>query len=70
MFEDPIVEEVRAIRQQHAEQFNFDLPAIVADIQRQEQTSGAKYVHRLPRKALTWRASTTHKRRETVNRGQ
>ena len=33
---DPIVEEVRRIRQEHAAQFNYDLDAIVADVRRSE----------------------------------
>lgn len=32
--EDPIVEEVRRIRDAHAAQFNYDIDAIVADYQR------------------------------------
>jgi len=39
MFKDPIVEEVRAIRQQHAARFNYDLRKIAEDLRKkQEQT--------------------------------
>ena len=33
---DPIVEEVRRIREEHAAEFHYDLDAIVADIKRTE----------------------------------
>jgi hypothetical protein len=44
MFEDPIVAEIRRVRQAHAAQFNNDLDAIVADVQRRERESGRQYV--------------------------
>ena len=34
--QDPIVEEIRKIREEHAAQFNYDLDAIVADLRRSE----------------------------------
>ncbi|MCZ7624534.1 MAG: hypothetical protein M5R38_00645 [Candidatus Methylomirabilis sp.] len=37
MWKDPIVEEVRKIRQRHAAKFNYDLDAICRDLQEQEQ---------------------------------
>ena len=50
MWKDPIVEEVRKIRQQHAKQFNYDLRAIVDDLRRQQEQSGRKYVRFEPRR--------------------
>jgi len=44
MFHDPIVEEVRAIREQLAAQFNFDIRKIVEDAQRRQATSGSRIV--------------------------
>ncbi len=44
MFHDPIVEEVRAIREQLAAQFNFDIRKIVEDAQRRQATSGFRIV--------------------------
>jgi len=35
--EDPIVEEVRRIRQEHAARFDYDLEAIFADLKRSEE---------------------------------
>jgi hypothetical protein len=34
---DEIVEEIRAARRQHAEQFNYDLDAIFADLVRRQR---------------------------------
>ena len=41
---DPIVDEVRRLRDAHAAKFNYDLKAIFRDIKEQERTSGRKYV--------------------------
>ena len=41
---DPIVEEVRRVREAHAAQFNYDLDAIFQDINAQELKSGHKFV--------------------------
>jgi len=50
MWKDPIVEEVRRIRQEHAERFNYDLRAIVDDLRKQQEQSGRKYVRFEPRR--------------------
>ena len=44
MYQDPIVEEVRAIREQLAAQFNFDIRKIVEDAQRRQATSKSRIV--------------------------
>lgn len=41
---DPIVDEVRRVRDAHAAQFNYDLDAIFRDIKEQEKRSGLKFV--------------------------
>jgi hypothetical protein len=41
---DPIVEEVRRIRDAHAAKFNYDPKAIFQDIKEQEKRSGRTYV--------------------------
>ena len=51
MKEDPIVAEVRRIRQEHAARFGYDLDLIVADLKAQEQASGRQYI-RLPSRRL------------------
>jgi hypothetical protein len=44
MIRDPIVEEVRAIREELAARFNFDIREIVADAQRRQATSRSRVV--------------------------
>jgi hypothetical protein len=51
MWQDPIVEEVRRARDEHAAKFDYDLKRIFADVREQERTSGRKYVT-LPPKRL------------------
>ena len=38
MKSDPIVEEVRKVRQAHAAKFNYDLAAICADLKKKKKT--------------------------------
>jgi hypothetical protein len=47
---DPIVDEVRRIRDAHAAMFNYDLDAIFQDIKEQEKKSGLKFVSYPPRR--------------------
>ena len=49
---DPIVDEVRRVRDAHAARFNYDLDAIFRDIKEQEKKSGLKFVSYPPRKAV------------------
>ena len=49
MWEDPIVEEVRKVREAHAAQFNYDLWAIYRDLKEQERKSGRAFVSYPPR---------------------
>jgi hypothetical protein len=51
MYDDPIVEEVRRVREAHAAKFKYDLEAICRDLQRQQQESKREYV-RLPARRL------------------
>lgn len=54
MLADPVVEEVRRVRQEYARQFNYDLRAIAADLHRQEQEHSERLVSfpaKSPRKA-------------------
>lgn len=44
MWKDPIVEEVRAHRQAHAEKFDYDLAAICRDLRQQQAESGREVV--------------------------
>jgi hypothetical protein len=47
---DPIVDEVRRVRDAHASRFNCDLDAIFRDIKEQERVSGRAFVSFPPRK--------------------
>ena len=44
MWEDPIVKEVRQVREEHAARFNYDPVAIYNDMRRLQQESGREYV--------------------------
>jgi hypothetical protein len=41
---DPIVDEVRRVRDAHAARFNYDLDAIFQDIKRREKESGLVFI--------------------------
>ena len=49
MKKDPIVEEVRRVRDRLAARFNYDLDAMFADLKAREKASGRKHVHRVPK---------------------
>lgn len=61
MWVDPIVEEVRKIRQEHAAQFGYDLDKIVQSLQQEERQSGREVVTLPPRRPVP---STTTPERE------
>ena len=50
MWDDEIVEEVRQVREQHAEKFDFDLWAIYRDLKEQERGSERKLITLSPRR--------------------
>jgi len=52
MREDPIVEEVRKLREQHAARFNYDLRAICQDLKELEKRSNWKLVSLSPRRTV------------------
>jgi hypothetical protein len=49
MIEDPIVAEIRRIRNEHAEKYGHDLKRICKDLREFEKSSGHKVVCRKPR---------------------
>jgi hypothetical protein len=51
MINDPIVEEVRKVREAHAAKFGYDLRAIYEDLKIQEKKSDRKFVTLPPRYA-------------------
>jgi hypothetical protein len=50
MKKDPIVEEVRRVRQRHAKKHNYDLQAIFEDIKKMEILQGRKGVSLPPKR--------------------
>lgn len=50
MWQDPIVEEIRRIRDEHAKRFNYDLHAICEDFRKMQSSSGRTVVSRQPRR--------------------
>ena len=49
-WEDPILSQIRRIREEHAARFNYDLWAIYEDLKEQERKSGRKFVSYPPRR--------------------
>jgi hypothetical protein len=58
---DPIVDEIRKIRERHAAQFGFNIRAIAEDA-RQRDAAGDRKVVRLPPRKPICAASTAQKR--------
>lgn len=52
MWTDPVVEEVRAIRDAYAKQFGYDLEAIYRDLKEQEAKSGWEAVSLPPKRIV------------------
>jgi hypothetical protein len=50
MWKDPIVEEIRAIRDAYAKQFDYNLEAIYRDLKEQEVRSGWEVVSLPPKR--------------------
>jgi hypothetical protein len=50
MWEDPILEELHRIREEHAKSFNYDFKAIFADWQKRQAASGKKLVSLQPKR--------------------
>jgi len=49
---DPIVDEVRRVRDAHAARFNYDLDAIFQDIKERERKSGLEFVQGVARQPM------------------
>ena len=49
---DPIIDEVRRIRDAHAARFNYDLDAIFRDIKEREKKRGLEFVHGVARQPM------------------
>ena len=49
---DPIIAELRAVRDRHAARFDYDVAAIFRDIRAMQETSGRDYVRYPVRRVL------------------
>ena len=52
MKKDPIVEEIRKVREQHAAKFNYNLDDIVTDLKKKEKKAKQKVVSLPPKPFL------------------
>ena len=55
---DPIVEEIRMFRDEHAKRFKYDLDAIFADIRRHQAASGRSLAQLPAKRAAAKRQSS------------
>ena len=69
-FTDPIIAEVRAVRDAHAARFGYDVEAIFKDIRASERASGRTYVRNPPRRVLVDAGEPTRSARRSVVRQQ
>lgn len=58
MWEDPIVKETRAAREELLKRFNYDLDALCAYLEEMEKTSGKKAVTLEPQRPSTHRKAS------------
>jgi hypothetical protein len=57
MWDDPIVKETRAAREELLKQFNYDLDALCAHLEQQEAQGGKKAVTLEPRRPASRKVS-------------
>jgi hypothetical protein len=50
MYNDPIVEQTRKLRDEYARQFNYDLDAICRDLMERQERSDRRLVRRQPKR--------------------
>jgi hypothetical protein len=58
MTDDPIIQEVRKVRDEYAKRFNYDLDAIFRDLQQKQEQSGKTYVSFPPKRPRAVDAAT------------
>ena len=66
---DPIVAEVRQAREAYAKQFNYDVYAMVRDLQERQQKSGRTVVALPPKRIESIESDIAIQRREAPNKG-
>ena len=50
MYDDPIVAEIRRLRDEYAQRFGYDLDAICRDLREQQQRGGRRVIRRQPKR--------------------
>ena len=58
MYDDPIVAEIRRLRDEYARRFGYDLEAICRDLREQQERGGRRVVRRQPKRPSEQRAIT------------
>jgi hypothetical protein len=53
MLRDPVIDEVRRVREEEAVKYHFDVKAILAAAKRRQRRSGHKVVSFVPKKKLS-----------------
>jgi len=61
MWKDAIVEEIRANREEHARQYNYDIRAIFNALKEEEKKSGRKTVSFQPKPFPAYKSDVLHK---------
>ena len=57
MYDDPIVAEIRRLRDEYAKRFGYALDAICKDLREQQQRGGRRVVRRQPKRPSDLHAS-------------
>ncbi len=67
MTEDAIMEELHKFREEWAEQFNYDIHAMVADLRRSQSEAGREVVTLPPKLVTTSTETGDHAKVETLS---
>ncbi len=59
MYDDPIVAEIRRLRNEYAQRFGYDLDAICRDLREQQKRGGRRIVKRQPNRPSDLHAAPT-----------
>ena len=68
MWQEPVVSETRALRDDYARQFNYNIEAMCKDLMAQQARHPARVVSYLPRKPAIVAAAPSKSRRSVVRR--
>ena len=64
---DPVLTEIRAVREAYAEKFAGDVKGMLADIRKRQQHGGRKAVSRPPKRIVVSQESATTGQQRTSN---